>query len=252
MKYSKLICCLFLAACTCLMAMSNRKIKPLNEGFAFVELFTSEGCSSCPPADKLMEKIQKENEARVYILVFHVDYWDRLGWKDSFSNADYSKRQYQYAGWLNIQSVYTPQVIVNGKTELVGSDEAKLNQAIMTGLSTKPTSQLSLKMIEMVNSQVSLQYSVENPPENCSVFFALVQKKATSHVERGENKGLTLTHVQIVRNLQQIALKSKNNGAVRMNLPTDANLQQYGITGFVQNNKTGEILAVSSLSIIGK
>jgi hypothetical protein len=86
------------------------------KGFAVVELFTSEGCSSCPPADDLVAKIQKENNDQpVYILAFHVDYWNNLGWKDSFSSSAFSKRQNQYADWLNLRSVYTPQVIVNGR-----------------------------------------------------------------------------------------------------------------------------------------
>jgi hypothetical protein len=251
MKYARLIFCLSLTACIFLMSVTERTIKTANEGFAFVELFTSEGCSSCPPADQLMDKIQKENGAHVYILVFHVDYWDRLGWKDSFSNPDYSKRQYQYASWLNGQSVYTPQVIVNGKTEFVGSDEAKLHKAIVSGLNAKPAGLLSLRMIQIANNQISLQYSVEHAPENSSVFFALVQKTATSHVERGENKGLTLTHVQIVRSLQRVSLNSNKSGAARLDFPADANRQQFEITGFVQNDQTGEILAVSRLSLSG-
>src|ERR1700749_1590133 len=83
--------------------------------FAVVELFTSEGCSSCPPADELVAKIQKEDNGKpVYILAFHVDYWNRLGWKDVFSSADYSARQQQYARWLKSSEGYTPQAIVNG------------------------------------------------------------------------------------------------------------------------------------------
>src|SRR4051794_1074580 len=77
-------------------------------GFALVELFTSEGCSSCPPADELVAKVQKEvGDKAIYILAYHVDYWDRLGWKDAFSSADYTKRQNEYAHWLNLPQIYT-------------------------------------------------------------------------------------------------------------------------------------------------
>src|SRR6187402_1594915 len=93
-----------------------------NNGFAVVELYTSEGCSSCPPADELVSKIQKESNGQpVYILAFHVDYWNRLGWKDVFGDAAYSKRQNDYAQYLKLPSVYTPQIVVNGKKEFVGS-----------------------------------------------------------------------------------------------------------------------------------
>jgi hypothetical protein len=108
------------------------------KGFAVLELFTSEGCSSCPPADELLAKIQKEAQGKdIYLLAYHVDYWDRLGWKDVFSNADYSKRQEQYGRWFNSSQIYTPQLIVNGKAEFVGSNEAAIRNAISDQLSTK-------------------------------------------------------------------------------------------------------------------
>ncbi len=93
-------------------------------GFAVVELFTSQGCSSCPSADKLIEKVRQETiAARVYLLAYHVDYWDHLGWKDSFSKAKFSARQRQYARWFSQGNVYTPQMVVNGAREFVGSNE---------------------------------------------------------------------------------------------------------------------------------
>jgi hypothetical protein len=83
-----------------------------------------EGCSSCPPADELIDRIQKDNDNKqIYIMAFHVDYWDHQGWKDRFSDPEFSKRQRQYANWLNLQTVYTPQIVVNGATEHVGSDQ---------------------------------------------------------------------------------------------------------------------------------
>src|ERR1700709_1958776 len=106
-----------------------------NDGFAVVELFTSEGCSSCPAADDVVAKVQNENNDKpVYILAYHVDYWNRLGWKDVFSDAAYSKRQNQYAAWLNLESIYTPQVVVNGNKEFVGSQESTLRSVIKDDL----------------------------------------------------------------------------------------------------------------------
>jgi len=92
-------------------------------GFALVELFTSEGCSSCPPAEELAAEIQKESADRpVYVLAYHVDYWDHQGWKDRYSDPAYSQRQKDYSSWLGTSDIYTPQVVVNGRKQLVGSD----------------------------------------------------------------------------------------------------------------------------------
>src|SRR5580704_2729726 len=116
---------------------NNNIAKPAasGKGFAVVELFTSEGCSSCPPADALIAAVQQEDkDLPVYILAFHVDYWDRLGWKDAFSEGACSDRQRQYAAWLNLNSVYTPQVVVNGRKEFVGSEAGTLRAAIQSGL----------------------------------------------------------------------------------------------------------------------
>src|SRR5438132_289864 len=98
-------------------------------GIAVVELFTSEGCSSCPPADAIAAKITSEFK-NVYVLGFHVDYWNSLGWKDEFSNAAWTNRQQQYASHFELSSIYTPQMVVNGKTELVGSNEQLLRKTI--------------------------------------------------------------------------------------------------------------------------
>src|SRR5258706_14663017 len=103
-------------------------------GFAVVELFTSEGCSSCPPADEAMIKLAKEFPEHVYFLAYHVDYWDYIGWKDQFSNADYTKRQDKYAEEFKLNSIYTPQVVINGEKELVGSRESKIRTDIQQEL----------------------------------------------------------------------------------------------------------------------
>src|ERR1044072_5005664 len=103
-------------------------------GFTVVELFTSEGCSSCPPADAAVAKLLKKYDSNVYVLGYHVDYWNSLGWKDIFSNAAYTQRQKAYGRVLKLSSVYTPQIIVNGAEQFVGSDETKLNTAVNKSL----------------------------------------------------------------------------------------------------------------------
>jgi hypothetical protein len=100
----------------------------IEPGFAVVELFTSEGCSSCPAADELAIALSKEYTGNVYFLGYHVDYWNYIGWKDRFSAADHTELQRQYASAFRLNSIYTPQVVINGKREFVGSDQTRLRR----------------------------------------------------------------------------------------------------------------------------
>jgi len=221
----------------------ERKIT--GNGFAVIELFTSEGCSSCPSADELVARIQKEDADKpVYILAFHVDYWNRLGWKDPFSSADYSKRQNQYATWLNLQSVYTPQIVVNGRKEFVGSEEGTLRNAITAGLHSAPAGGLTLNA-QNSTSHIVVQYKAESAGKNITLLLALVQKNGQIKVQRGENGGRTLSHVQIVRNLQSVSLNTGGSGTANIALPEGFNAAGYEVIGFVQNTGNGAILAAA-------
>ena len=217
------------------------------KGFAVVELFTSEGCSSCPPADELVARIQNESRNEpVYILAYHVDYWNRLGWKDVFSSADFSKRQNDYANYLHLQSVYTPQIVVNGKTEFVGSEEGKLRSTIRTDLQKNPTAQLALTMIKTDNNQASLKYGTVGTDKNTVLLIAVLQKSAQTNVERGENGGHTLSHVQIVRKLQRVALNG-NNGIANVVLPHGFDSKSWEIIGFLQNTSNGAVVGAARI-----
>jgi len=218
-----------------------KKVKNENKGFAVVELFTSEGCSSCPPADALVAKIEKEDkDMPVFILAYHVDYWNSLGWKDVFSNADYSKRQNEYAGYLHLRQIYTPQIVVNGKTEFVGSEESTLRNSIKTSLQTASPAQLSLDISAVGNGQASLKYSTEGAGNHTVLLIAVLQKNAQTKVERGENGGHTLSHVQIVRKLQKVALITKS-GSVSVTLPNGYDAGGWEIVGLLQDTSTGVI-----------
>ena len=147
-------------------------------GFAVLELFTSEGCSSCPPADELLAKIQRETEGGpVYILAYHVDYWDRLGWKDAYSSADFSNRQVQYGHWLNVSPIYTPQVIINGRTQFVGSDESAIRHAISEQLATNPVASLTLQA-HPEGEHLRVEYQATHVAKGSRVLIAIVQKSA--------------------------------------------------------------------------
>ncbi|WP_221452762.1 DUF1223 domain-containing protein [Mucilaginibacter sp. FT3.2] len=250
-KISAITACLAIAVLVSSAFTSHKStakkagVKVAGNGFAVVELFTSEGCSSCPPADELVARIQKENNDNpVYILAFHVDYWNRLGWKDVFSSADYSKRQNQYASWLKLQSVYTPQIVVNGRKEFVGSEEGTLRNAITAGLRAAPAGKL---ILNAQNSQghVTVQYKTEGVEKNTTLLLALVQKVAQTKVQRGENGGRTLSHVQIVRKVQTEPLSAGGNGSATIALPDGFNARGYEVIGFIQNTVNGSILAAA-------
>ncbi|MDO3627568.1 thioredoxin family protein [Mucilaginibacter sp. BT774] len=223
---------------------SNRKTFRLNEGpgFAVLELFTSEGCSSCPPADELIARIQKEAGSKpVYVLAFHVDYWNRLGWKDVFSQPEFSKRQYQYQRLFSSQ-VYTPQLIINGNSEFVGSDEHEIRDAVKQNLNGTPSTTLRIKA-QQQNGGLKLDYEVKGKTSGNQLVIAIVQKHATSKVNAGENEGRVLSHVQIVRSLQTVELKQ--NGTQNIQLPAGFNPDGWEIIGLIQNAETGIISAAT-------
>lgn len=173
------------------------------EPIAVIELFTSQGCSSCPPADELLGKTiadAKTNGKKIFALSFHVDYWNRLGWKDPFSDSKYSQRQNDYVTTLKMESAYTPQMIVNGWDEFVGSDANVLSASLTKALSTSAKASFkSLSANYTPGKAIKVQYSLEGRYKGNKINFALVSLKETTTIERGENKGLTLTNENVVR-----------------------------------------------------
>jgi len=232
-------------ACT-----SKGKSNDNSKGFAVIELFTSEGCSSCPPADALVAKIQKESEGKpIYILAYHVDYWNRLGWKDVFSSADYSNRQKQYVLWMHsADGVYTPQIVVNGKTEFVGSEEKTLRNVIKASLANNAGEQLSLSSIQTDGQKIKLQYQTSGNTQSTILQLAVVQKSAQTKVGGGENNGRTLSHVQIVRALQSVKLKHAD-GTADISVPKEVNIHGAELIALLQDSNTGIIKGATKVDI---
>jgi hypothetical protein len=219
--------------------MQNNFQTNKNEGgFAVVELFTSEGCSSCPPADELVEKIQKDNKEKpIYILAFHVDYWDHQGWKDSFGDPAFSKRQVKYAQWLSLRGLYTPQVVVNGTSEYVGSDRGPILDAISTGLNQGSAKSL---MLNYINGKINVDYKEGKEDQDSELILAFVQKSAQSNVRAGENSGRNLSHVQIVKRLITVPVSTKQ---IDIEIPTDLKSKGWELIGLVQHKTDGHITA---------
>ena len=244
MKTHRLIFTIMLLACV--SCNSNAQVSGLNgKGFAVIELFTSEGCSSCPPADELVDKIQKDNNnGQIYILAFHVDYWDHQGWKDRFSDQEFSKRQRQYASWLKLETVYTPQIVVNGTTECVGSDQGAVLKAMAAGLDQESTKTLMLTS-RIERGQLTVQYEGAGDEKKSELVLALIQKSAQSNVSAGENSGKRLSHVQIVRQIARFPIDINSKKDITMKLPDDFTAKDWELIGFVQNKSNGHITAAA-------
>ena len=164
-----------------------------------VELFTSEGCSSCPPADALLGELA--NRPDVLALSLHVDYWDRLGWKDPSSSPEATARQQQYARLLGIGTVYTPQIVVDGRRETVGSDRSAVERALDAARNEPGTVPVT---VSFDNGQARISVGRGGEPASASVVLIGFDRRRVDTVQRGENSGRTLTHVDVVRGMEEV------------------------------------------------
>ncbi|MCC1484194.1 DUF1223 domain-containing protein [Winogradskyella immobilis] len=180
-----------------------------------LELFTSQGCSSCPPADRLLKKVKSDN---VITLSYHVDYWNYIGWKDPFSKADFTAKQERYAQKFYSSSIYTPQVVVNGREHFVGSNSSKLNNKIAF-YSKNPSSQnIVVSNVKKTDEDyVNFNYGIEGNLTDRNLRVVLVIDERTTDIKRGENRNLVLTNSNIVVAEQEFSVnKTEGKGSIRI------------------------------------
>ncbi len=213
------------------------------EPFAVVELFTSEGCYSCPPADRLLSEIVSEsrsNNQRIYALAFHVDYWDRLGWKDAFSDKKYTNRQQDYAGAFESNTVYTPQMVVNGTQEFVGSESKTAYSKIKEALQTSPKTEIVLTTaFNRDMDMVTVNFVLKGNYKETELNFALVERGIVREIGHGENGGKTLYHDNVVRAFKTIP--SEKNGTQVLNLPENLITKNSSVIVYAQNKASKKI-----------
>jgi hypothetical protein len=220
-----------------------------------IELFTSEGCSSCPPADALLEKLDRSqpvNGAELIVLSEHVDYWNDIGWKDPYSSHEYSERQSAYAAHFGRSGIYTPQMVVDGHSDLVGSDERGAIEAVEneTRFVKVP---LSLSGLHFENNKVSMH--VEAGPlepsmgaRSANLYLAIADESDVSQVSRGENAGRTLKHVAVLRSLVPVGTVNKAD-KVSKDITVNVSNESRGrlrIVGIIQEQSAGRVLGVAS------
>jgi hypothetical protein len=216
-------------------------------GFAVIELFTSEGCSSCPAADEAVEKFLKQNSKQVYVLAFHVDYWNKLGWKDIFSKPFYTARQNQYATVFGLESAYTPQIVVNGKYEFVGSNSSQLKRVVDKELTNGMGKPVNLSAAALSNNRVLVNYQL-NEKMDANLNIALVQLHASSDVKRGENEGRHLEHINVVRDFKILAAAALT-GKAELDMPAGTAKDDCKIIAYLQDPVSMQISGVAEIKI---
>ena len=224
-----------------------------------VELFTSEGCSSCPPADKLlalMDSKQPLDGIEILALEEHVDYWNHDGWFDPFSSAEYTVRQQDYADKLHVREIYTPQMIVDGATQFNGTDSVAAKHALLDA-ANRPHIALTISQATVaghdVHASVSLSPAAATAPNpHAELYAVLVQPSATTVVKQGENGGKTLQHAAVVRTLKRIGTVgdlASNAKAFSLAAPRGASLAGFRVVVFAQAPGSGPIIGAATMTV---
>jgi hypothetical protein len=224
-----------------------------------VELFTSEGCSSCPPADALLARLdeqQRVGNAEIIALEEHVDYWDQLGWRDPFSATQWTERQQEYANSFGNEGTYTPQMVVDGRTEFVGSSQSKAKSAIVEA-AQQPKAEVVLTGLEGNAGKAHIRIAVKMLPggiHDAQVWLAVTETGLHSNVKAGENSGEDLHHAAVVRSLRKVgdAKAGKDetySGEQEVRLDSTWKRENLRLAVFVQDAKSRHILGAASVRL---
>ena len=223
-----------------------------------VELFTSEGCSSCPPADKLLIDLDQttvKNGVTLITLSEHVDYWNRLGWKDPFSSVLYSQRQEEYSRALKLDDVYTPQMIVDGRNAFVGSQRQTALQAIEKAADA-PKANVQLAVEAPPGGFASVSIKIDKIPDTsrgdkAEVFLAVAESGLQSKVSRGENAGREIAHTAVARKLVKIGTVDGSSFTAQQNIKLDQAWKRSStkVVVFLQERNSRRVLGAASAKL---
>lgn len=216
---------------------------------AVVELFTSQGCSSCPPADAALREMVEAGG--ILGLAFHVDYWNGHGWKDTFSSEEYTRRQWAYAHALGERQVYTPQAIVNGRSHHIGSRKQRILDRV--GEFTGTTNGLTIPIRATAQDGILTVEIDENPGSAHATLYAVYfEPRASVDIRRGENRGRTLDYTNIVRKVEMIGMAGSDGLKAEFSL-SDLSAKGYGgcaliLQGKIEGGHPGPILGAVSIT----
>ena len=218
-----------------------------------VELFTSEGCDSCPPADAVLMRLAEVRQvsgADVIVMSEHVDYWNYLGWKDPFSSRQFTDRQEEYARALGSGNTYTPQMIIDGRYDVLGSNSREVQDTISKAArSEKPTLTAEARAN---GGSVEVRVTGAMSREPANYYVAITENNLSNQVSRGENKGRTLRHVAVVRKLTLIGRSKANEAftaATTVPLTNEWKRPDLRVIVFAQSGKSDAILSLSELPV---
>ncbi len=218
-----------------------------------VELFTSEGCSDCPPADRLLEELDAKQfvpGAQAIVLSEHVTYWNHLGWRDPFSLDEVDFRQKEYGERFNLESIYTPQAVIDGAAQLVGNNAAGVAKAVEHAAST-PKKSLTIADAHWENGAVS--FAVHGAVDSGTKLIAVLAADATGpKITRGENAGRTIHHVAVVRTIKEFNANNADGRTLRLSggsLAHDQPAVPVRLVVFLVDRKSGRVTAVSEQTL---
>ena len=233
------------------VAASKESLSAKGKTPVLVELFTSEGCSSCPPADKNLAALSKQanGDTEIITLGMHVDYWNNLGWNDPFSAAKFSQRQSFYSDTFKLDGVYTPQMVVDGTYQFVGGNSNEAAKAIAEAVKTPKAN------VELAATGSTLKVKISDLPEHtfANVFLAIAEDNLSSSVKRGENGGRVLSHTSVVRELRTIGsfdAAAKNfETETTFQIPANWKRENIKLVVFAQTEKTSRIIGVNQIKL---
>ncbi len=211
-----------------------------------IELFTSQGCSSCPPADALLEEIKNEYGDNVIALSYHVDYWDYIGWKDPFATKGFTQKQYAYAEKFRSRSVYTPQAVINGRSHYTGSDKSAIYKVLNSDHKIAKPVSLTISKTTLQGNLIAIDYTVADTNTANELTFAITIREKVTQVKRGENRNRTLKNTHIVV-AEQTLNRYATNGKLLLQLPDwIKEKDQLSIVAYATKANVGIIDAVTT------
>jgi hypothetical protein len=235
------------------IALALMTASALAQNTVLVELFTSEGCSSCPPADALLRQVNGSQTSAGQLVVGiseHVTYWNSLGWSDPFSSPLYTERQNAYSERFHLEGVYTPQMVINGAEQIVGSDRAALLHAVQQEEEQQPRISLRILSVSVAGNTLTVNFSTSGdfPKQGADLIAVLTDDSDGSNVLHGENSGRNLAHVAVARSLSRVTrVQAAGERTVQIQIPASFQAAQgHHLILFAQTPGNGRVLGTDT------